>query len=207
MLFVQGTYQQQQQLLKQQRITAAADSNTAAELESARRDTWIVFVLVEMLGSHLITPVWPAKVKIAQQTHQPQTSAHPPPSSSSSSSGYMHCSWNNGYEYSYDSTAAAAAAGGDSSAATAELRGTSPWQPIGSSSSGGRASVDLLTHCISYPQFVEVLLCVLGGRATVLLEPDVKQLRNIALDDEMKVWEEIIEVEAQSVRCSAFAEC
>jgi hypothetical protein len=47
--------------------------------------------------------------------------------------------------------------------------------------------VDVLSYGISYPQFVEVLLCMMAGRATALLEPEVKQLRPLTMDKEMQV--------------------
>ncbi len=46
---------------------------------------------------------------------------------------------------------------------------------------------DLLNHCISYPQFVEVLCCLMAARSVSILEPDVKQIRGLALDEEMQV--------------------
>jgi hypothetical protein len=61
----------------------------------------------------------------------------------------------------------------------------------GSVGPGGRCRagvpVDVLSHGISYPQFVEVLLCMMAGRATALLEPEVKQLRPLTMDEEMQV--------------------
>jgi hypothetical protein len=47
--------------------------------------------------------------------------------------------------------------------------------------------VDILSYGISYPQFVEVLLCMMAGRCTALLEPEVKQLRQLTMDEEMQV--------------------
>jgi hypothetical protein len=47
--------------------------------------------------------------------------------------------------------------------------------------------LDLLNHCISYPQFVEVLLCLMAARSVSILEPDVKQIRGLAFDEEMQV--------------------
>jgi len=52
----------------------------------------------------------------------------------------------------------------------------------------GQACQSVCLECrITYPQFVEVLLCVMTARASSLLEPDVKQLRPIGLDGEMQV--------------------
>lgn len=66
----------------------------------------------------------------------------------------------------------------------------------GSSSDGSRAAVggvaDLLNHCISYPQFVEVLCCLMAARSVSILEPDVKQIRGLALDKEMQVREAVL---------------
>lgn len=47
--------------------------------------------------------------------------------------------------------------------------------------------LDLLNHCISYPQFVEVLCCLCCARSVSILEPDVKQIRGLTLDEEMQV--------------------
>jgi hypothetical protein len=38
-------------------------------------------------------------------------------------------------------------------------------------------------------QFVEVPLCMMARRATALLEPEVKQLRPLTMDEEMQVCE------------------
>lgn len=178
----QGTYQQQQAVLKRKRLSAEAEAKIANELEQIRRDTWIVFMLVELLGSYLITPPWTAKVKLTDTNNSAAACANTDDECSGNSSAC--CSWNHGYVYGAE----------DASSSNGSQEGNG-WQAReGSSSTGGglsrklgRASVDIMHHCISYPQFVEVLLCLLGARATVLLEPEVKQLRNIAADGEMQV--------------------
>lgn len=150
-------------------------------------------VLVELLGSQLISPPWEATVQLPQQ---PNTEGGAAPgacgqaqqatrgcSAQEKGPGSTYCSWNNGYVYTFKEPAAGAA----SPQGKRQANGCCTSGGGYNSYCGGSASIDLMNHCISYPQFVEVLLCVLGARATTLLEPDVKQLRNITLDDEMKV--------------------
>lgn len=47
-------------MLQVQQQAAAANQLATQDLEQQRQDTWLVFVLVELLGSYLITPTWEA---------------------------------------------------------------------------------------------------------------------------------------------------
>jgi hypothetical protein len=202
------------------------------------QDTWAVFVLVELLGSHLVTPGWSnpvqlpsnsssgissaATVCMADNEPDSQTASASSPittatsysaaTASASTSSNVFCSWSNGYVYSNSddnpssSTAAAAASTKLSAASLSMAMHTGLAGQQGSTAAnftaaaaaaggsvgpGGRCRagvpVDVLSYGISYPQFVEVLLCMMAGRATALLEPEVKQLRQLSMDEEMQV--------------------
>jgi hypothetical protein len=145
----------------------------------------------------------------------PVTTAASYSAANASSSSNVFCSWSNGYVYSNSddtpsSSTAAAAASTKLSAASLSmamhsgLAGQQGSIAVGSTAAaaaaaaaggsigpGGRCRagvpVDMLSYGISYPQFVEVLLCMMAGRATALLEPEVKQLRQLSMDEEMQV--------------------
>eukprot|EP00775_Hariotina_reticulata_P013381 gene13381-13508_t len=190
----QVTYQQQQEALKQQKQAQAADARQARELETIRQDTWTVFMLVELLGSHLVTPQWEAAVKVppaAQPQHAHQTDSNLLPRDEQATAvdereaAATYCSWQHGYRYTTCTATINSAAG------PAWLVKKGGGVSSMSSASGQRGSwsgvrANLLDHRISYPQFIEVLLCVMAARATSLLEPDVKQLQALALDEEMQ---------------------
>lgn len=193
----QVTYEQQQELLKQELQAAAADAAMVQELELARQDTWTVFVLVELLGSHLITPSWSYPVQLGPgHTTGSVPTAVPGAGSTGSTAASlpMYCSWNAGYVYQPEEEACA------SMLSQANNRQSN--HPAGAAGVGGAAAgsvvcgrsgvpVDLMSCCITYPQFVEVLLCLMAARATALLEPDVKQLRPLTLDEEMEVRQQL----------------
>jgi hypothetical protein len=52
----EATYQEQQALLRTQAAAAAAGAEAAKQLEQQRQDTWLVFVIAELLGSYAIGP-------------------------------------------------------------------------------------------------------------------------------------------------------
>lgn len=202
-LLPQVTYHQQQAALQQQRQAAARSAQLAEAQEAACQDAWIVCVLVELLGSNLIAPDHTAAVNV------------PPPSTSLTAGaaaedtyaggggqlgdvgGGSWCCWDRGYRVvkgEPGSTADAGAAhspcmsSNSSSGGSANTAGTA--NAPSSKTEGCKASggpLDLLNHCISYPQFVEVLLCLMAARSVGILEPDVKQIRPLAMDEEMQV--------------------
>lgn len=51
----------------------------------------------------------------------------------------------------------------------------------------GSTPIDLMDRTITYPQFVEVLLVMMGLRYTAVLAPGLKQLPPLAMDAEMQV--------------------
>jgi len=87
--------------------------------------------------------------------------------------------------------------GGNEAGSQAEVSHSGSGRVGSSSNSGGlngsHSSVasgcplDLLNASITYPQFVEVLLCLMATRAVSILEPDVKQISPLAMDEEMEV--------------------
>jgi hypothetical protein len=126
------------------------------ELEQARADTWLVFVLVELLGSFLITPTWElaasADVTSASDATRNLTEAVRPANSVASKGG---------------------------------IKQTIGLQVL--SGEVGATSADLMDCTITYPQFVEVLLVMMGLRYTAVLAPGLKQLPPLVLDVEMEV--------------------
>lgn len=52
----EATFHEQQALLKRERAAAAAEAAAASEAEQRRQDTWLVFVLAELLGSFVLGP-------------------------------------------------------------------------------------------------------------------------------------------------------
>lgn len=185
--------------MQQKQQADAASARLAEAQQDACQDAWIVCVLLEIMGSSLVTPTHCTAVRVppppVDASHD-ASSAHSPP-------GQTHlqgevqgedilCSWDRGYCFS--------AGHGDSACAEPQSpgftgRAAGANAGCGSSSSGGGGSgsctgggvTDLLNHCISYPQFVEVLLCLIAARSVSILEPDVKQIRGLAFDEEMQV--------------------
>lgn len=156
-------------------LSAEAAARAAEAQDIACQDAWIVLLLVELLGSCLVRPAWRAAVSI------PPPAQPPPPSASSTSTSSspqvalagVPCTWDRGYRFdgAVDAAASSDGAGlGSSISATSSLA----------------VPVDLLNATITYPQFVEVLLCLMAARSTVLLEPEVKQLRQLELNEEMQ---------------------
>jgi hypothetical protein len=148
-------------------------------------------MLVELLGSSLIHIPSTAAVKMPQpltnqatdrpvrdaaaaaatgDDHDAETGAAG--SSSSCGAESQWCIWDRGYRFADRSA-------GSAKPSTSFSGGNS------SSSSGG--VLDLLNACITYPQFVEVLLCLMAARSVSILEPDVKQIRALAYDEELQV--------------------
>lgn len=192
---LQVTYQQQQSALQQQRQAEAALAAAAEAQEAACQDAWIVCMLVELLGSCLITPASTAAVHIP-----PPGSSRVQPAASSSwgtgqpdddTSSGRYCRWERGYRF---------VEGGLEAASLAEVSHSGSGRvgsSCSSSNSGGLTGsassvaagcpLDLLNASITYPQFVEVLLCLMATRAVSILEPDVKQISPLAMDKEMEV--------------------
>lgn len=169
--------------------------------EEACQDAWIACMLVELLGSSLITPPSTAAVKIpapvadqasnspgpsagADTTTGPETEAQqgckPAGGTSGSAAQATWCMWNRGYCFA-DATACSAHSPPPASSFNSSSSGPGC---TGCSSAG---VLDLLNACISYPQFVEVLLCLMAARSVSILEPDVKQIRSLSFDEEMQV--------------------
>ena len=165
-MFSQVTYQEQQAILKKQQQAAAAEQQRLQELEQARADTWLVFVLVELLGSFLITPTW----------------EHAAPASAGVT----------GITRATSATSVTRDAGDilGSSGASKQLKGL---QLL--SGEVGSTSIDLMDRTITYPQFVEVLLVMMGLRYTAVLAPGQKQLPSLALDVEMQVGHKVVDIE------------
>lgn len=193
-LLEQATYQQQQAALEQQRQTDAALERLAEAEEDARQDAWIACMLVELMGSSLITPPHTAAVRVPTPViavNQPTDDVAAPNTGvtgsgcedqhQSQASGQW-CMWDRGYSFAEGGSSRSSSSGGSTQPPGSSFDG--------SSSSGGCSSagvLDLLNACISYPQFVEVLLCLMAGRSVSILEPDVKQIRPLSLDEEMEV--------------------
>lgn len=166
-------------------------------------------MLVELLGSHLITPQWEAVVKVppaAQSEHALQMDSNSLPRDEQAAAIHereaaaTYCSWQHGYRYTTSTATINSAAGpawlvkkggGVSGMASASVHRSS-WSGV---------PANLLDYRISYPQFIEVLLCVMAARATSLLEPDVKQLQALALDEEMQVNGALLQPVSVCVHC------
>jgi len=158
-------------------------------------------MLVELLGSYLITPHWEAAVKVPpaaspeQGEHQQLSSClsndnRPYVMDGCDEAAATYCSWRHGYRYT--TSTATIGSSTDSPARELETKGGSSHNSRmpsigGKCGSWSGVAVNLLDCCITYPQFIEVLLCVMAARATSLLEPDVKQLKSLTLDEEMQV--------------------
>jgi hypothetical protein len=193
---VQATFQQQQVVLQQQRRAETTSAQLAEAQEEACQDAWIACVLVELLGSSLIYTSSTTAARVPQPfTHQgagrpvrdaaaaasrtaddwdaENGAAGTAGNSSSCEAESQWCSWDKGY------------CSADSSAGSAEP--PTSFSGSNSSSSSSSGVLDLLNACISYPQFVEVLLCLMAARSVSILEPDVKQIRALSYDDEMQV--------------------
>ncbi|GBF99034.1 hypothetical protein Rsub_11979 [Raphidocelis subcapitata] len=138
-----ATYQEQQAALKQAAAAAVAGAAAAAEAERLHQDTWLVFVLAELLGSFIVGPS--AAQPQAASSQQPQQQQQPV--------------WQQQQQR-------APGAGGAAPAS--------------------RASVDLMSLRISYPQFVEVLLLCAAARASGVLDLGLKAVPALALDAEMR---------------------
>jgi hypothetical protein len=90
-----ATYHEQQAALKQAAAAAAAGAAAAAEAEQLRQDTWLVFVLAELMGSFIVgqysTQPQPAVQQQQQQQQQQRAagSAGPPPAGARASVDLM----------------------------------------------------------------------------------------------------------------------
>lgn len=206
---VQGTYQQQQALLQQQRQAEAASAQLAEEQEAACQDAWTVCMLVELLGSNLVTPPSTAAVKIPLPPVDSATSAAAVGGTPLLSdvldcnqavagvggvgADSSCCTWDRGYCFSAVDVTSSGSSGAaqqqppirSAAAASAGHSGSGAVAAAFSCSGGG--VLDLLNHCITYPQFVELLLCLMAARSVSILEPDVKAIRPLAMDEEMQV--------------------
>lgn len=194
----QSTYEQQQAVLQQQRQAEATSAMLAEAQEEACQDAWIACMLVELLGSSLIIPPNTTAVKMpavfaGQASSSPdnntlsgpgteaQQGCAPSGGSSGSAVQAAWCMWDQGYRF------ADVTAGSTDSPPPASSFNSSSSGPGCSSGCNSAGVLDLLNACISYPQFVEVLLCLMAARSVSILEPDVKQIRSLSFDEEMQV--------------------
>jgi hypothetical protein len=53
---------------------------------------------------------------------------------------------------------------------------------------------------------LEVLLCMMAGRTTALLEPEMKQLRSLTMDKVMQVFQALWAVHAQVMLCKGMGQ-
>lgn len=200
-IFLQATtYQQQQAVLQQKQQADAASARLAEVQQDACQDAWIVCVLLEIMGSSLVTPSHCTAVRVPPPPADAASNAASPqlPTGPRHLQGEVHgedvlCSWDRGYCFSAGDSVAGSCAEPQSPSYSGRAAGAGAGCSSSSTGSGwtdscaGAGVLDLLNHCISYPQFVEVLLCLMAARSVSILEPDVKQIRGLSFDEEMQV--------------------
>jgi hypothetical protein len=185
----QITYQQQE-VLQRQQATAAADALIAQQVETVVLDTWTVCVLVELLGSHLITPsCTPSALLPAAAVQLPETADLLGVPANCTSD--VECSWQRGY------VCTLCRASDVQHEEQLQQQQQQQQQRFVCSLDDASACkgpptqyvpTDLMGACISYPQFLEVLLVLAVCQSRELLQPEPQQLATDLLDDDVQVW-------------------
>jgi hypothetical protein len=153
----QATFHEQQALLQQQKAAAVLGAAAAVEQDQQRQDTWLVFVLAELLGSFIVGP--PSIQNPVQSPAPPSTQVTRQQQQQVSPSG----------------------------AAQPPKRPTAGWAAGGGGAGNSAVSVDLMSVKISYPQFVEILLLCVAVRASGVLDMALAAVTPLALDSELQV--------------------